>query len=449
MLEQMMALLEQHRPFPKDATLLLAVSGGVDSMVMTDLFRRLRACWPLTLYAVHLDHGLRPTSGDEAQAVKQTLESWGVPVAIYRADVGALAKGESIESAGHQLRRQLFRQHLHEIQGDALLLAQHRDDRVETVLLNLLRGSGVAGLSALRYQEEERVRPLLFAAKKDIIAYAESHHIPYWEDASNQSLIYRRNQLRHEVLPLLRELMPRVDQRIVETASYLEDVYDYIKNEAERWMACMMYSPRAGVYIFERKSLEAMGSSMRKEVLLAAARRWDKDKRGFAESNLKTLQQWLMEGKTDVQMDLSGDWHLLLEKKQLWLWVGSLQEAEIRYHITWNPNKDPFLCLPTGDTLTAYPTDQLYPTFVVRTAEAGDRIYIQGLGHKTVKKCFQEARLSLRERRTWPLLCDTSGKILWVPGLQETKFFLKKKEEGIIFKRAIINFASRQEDVDE
>lgn len=450
---QMKAQLQARQPFPEDATVLLAVSGGVDSMVMADLFRRLAKEWPLTLYAVHLDHGLRAESAEEARAVASQLEAWGIPTKVYRYEVASLAaaSGESIEAEGHLLRRRLFRSYAASLGAATVLYAQHAEDRAETLLLNLLRGSGAAGLSALRYQEEERVRPLLFAHKAALYAYAEARSVPFWEDRSNASPRYLRNRIRHEVMPLLRAIAPGVDERLLQTAHYMEEVQADLEKRAAQVLVDALKTPRVGVMALDRTALEKASPPLRKELLLQAARRLEPDKRGFGERNLALLFAWLAEEKKEVRMDLADDWHFLLEKNELWLWVGSLQEDEIRYHITWDPNREPRCLCPGGDLFMVAGEEAKeapWPRYIVRTPEPGDRIRIEGLGHKRIKKCFQEAEIPLRLRRSWPLLCNEAGEVLWIPGLSHPLVFSKDAKRGIIFKRAA-NMNSQQEDVDE
>ncbi len=196
---------------PDDAALVLAVSGGADSMALLHGAVTLRR-WRLTV--AHLDHGLRPDSADDAAFVADAASLLGVAVKVRRADVAALARerGLSMEEAGREARYRF----LQEIAGDEGLIATAHtlDDSAETVLLNLLRGSGLGGVAGIPIRRGQVVRPLLHARRADLRRHLDEARLPYREDPSNRDPAYLRNRIRAEVLPLLDDLRPGATERI-------------------------------------------------------------------------------------------------------------------------------------------------------------------------------------------------------------------------------------------
>ncbi|MGZ8512021.1 MAG: tRNA lysidine(34) synthetase TilS [Candidatus Limnocylindria bacterium] len=203
---------------PRDAALVLAVSGGPDSMALlhgaASLIRTDAVAWRLT--AAHLDHGLRPDSADDARFVTDAAAALGVNAEIRHADVAALAReqGRGIEEAGRDARYAL----LEELAGDGGWIATGHtaDDAAETVLLNLLRGSGTTGLRGIPARRGRIVRPLLGERREWLRSQLDAAGLPYRMDPSNQDAAYLRNRVRGELLPLMESIRPGAVGRIVQ-----------------------------------------------------------------------------------------------------------------------------------------------------------------------------------------------------------------------------------------
>ena len=199
-----------------DATVVLAVSGGSDSMALLAGAARLVAAggrgWRLTV--AHLDHCLRAESGEDAAFVADAARALGLPVELRRTDVAALAtaEGRSLEDAGREARYRF----LEEVSPpDALIATAHTiDDLAETVLLNLLRGAGPAGIAGMPARRGRIVRPLLGERRSTLRGYLDAAGVTYREDPSNEDPAFLRNRVRGELLPLLESLRPGAVDRI-------------------------------------------------------------------------------------------------------------------------------------------------------------------------------------------------------------------------------------------
>ena len=210
-------------------TILLAVSGGVDSMVMLHLFSKLREQMNLRLSVVHINHQLR---GDESMGdedfVMEMSDFYRIPFYYERIDVMSYAHelGLSKQLAARMLRYDSFERIILKVDADTVATAHHADDNAETVLLNIIRGTGIHGLAGIPPKRESGcvIRPLLFVTRKEIDAYAAEQGIKYRNDSSNNSVVYRRNELRHNILPELQKRNPRIVPTINHIADIMQDV---------------------------------------------------------------------------------------------------------------------------------------------------------------------------------------------------------------------------------
>ena len=210
---------------PHDASLVLAVSGGSDSMALLHAAARLVRTdarrWRLTV--AHLDHGLRPDSPDDAAFVTDAAHALDLPAQARRTDVAALARaeGRSIEDAGREARYRF----LADVAADEALIATAHtaDDGAETVLINLLRGSGLTGVRGIPARRGQVIRPLLAERRATLRAMLDAAGIEYRHDPSNDDPAFLRNRVRAEVLPLLEELRPGAVDRIGQFARLAAD----------------------------------------------------------------------------------------------------------------------------------------------------------------------------------------------------------------------------------
>lgn len=192
--------------------LLLALSGGADSTALAVLLCLLGPRLGLSLLALCVDHGLRPESREDARHVQRVCQWLGIPCRVRREDVAARARewGCGLEDAGRRVRYALLEEERAAVRADWIALGHHAGDLSEDVLLRLMRGAGWPGLAGMAAQDEGRrlLRPLLFTEPGELRSLLRHLDVPWREDASNTSLAFRRNRLRHEVLPLLRRENP-------------------------------------------------------------------------------------------------------------------------------------------------------------------------------------------------------------------------------------------------
>jgi len=205
---------------PSGKTLLLAVSGGCDSVAMLELFsREIVPRFKCRLQAIHINHRLRPTAGIDQALVEKLCHERKVPLHIESLNPAVRAAGQSVEMWGREHRYAAFAKTRKAVKADFVLTAHHRDDVVETLCLRLWRGTGLAGLAGIPFQREsDIVRPLLPVSRQKLKTWILSLGIGWAEDETNRDLNIPRNWVRHHLLPLWRKSEPKLDHQIFQIA---------------------------------------------------------------------------------------------------------------------------------------------------------------------------------------------------------------------------------------
>ncbi len=239
--------LQKLRPPKAGGKILVAVSGGLDSMVLLHVLKVLSGPSRWTLTVAHFNHHLRRRASDGDEAfVRKTAAAMGLPFIAEGANVKAMAREQklSIEMAARKLRHEFFAYTAHKLKISTVALAHHADDQVELFFLRLLRGAGGAGLTGMRWRSPSPadknislIRPLLDISRTKLEQYACENRIDHREDATNASPDFLRNRIRHELLPLLREkYQPGLNQTILRTMDIAGAESDSISETAQLWL---------------------------------------------------------------------------------------------------------------------------------------------------------------------------------------------------------------------
>lgn len=227
LVEKFQRYIKDHALVESGDRILLTVSGGVDSMVMMDLF--ISAGYKVGV--AHCNFQLRGAESDEDEVLVQNrAQGYGVPFYNRRFDTrGEMeATGDSVQVAARRLRYDWFRELSREHGYDAIAIAHHADDSIETFFINLMRGTGLKGLTGIHRVNGKVIRPLLFASRREILDYASVNCIPFREDSSNRSTKYLRNKIRLGIVPILRDINPNFTELMGANISRITDAQLFI-----------------------------------------------------------------------------------------------------------------------------------------------------------------------------------------------------------------------------
>ena len=230
--------IDERQLLQKGDKVLVALSGGADSVALLHILNSLKEELDIALYAAHFNHGIRGEEADrDERFCKALCDKMGVYFFRFGADVPSIAKryGESVELCGRKMRYDFLQWVCDDKLGTAkIATAHHSDDNAETILWNLTRGSGLAGLAGIPVKRENIIRPLLCCTRAEIEGYCADHDLEYVTDSTNLSDDYTRNKLRHQVMPVLRELNPSVGESVMRTSAILREADEYLSQISEK-----------------------------------------------------------------------------------------------------------------------------------------------------------------------------------------------------------------------
>lgn len=385
----------------------LACSGGVDSTVLlhatATLTRAAPGHWP-ALGVIHVNHQLNPHAAQWAQHVQAQCDALEIPCLIKIVDVDR-SRGDGVEAAARSVRYAAFNT---VVGSDELLLqAHHCDDQVETFFLRLLRGSGIAGLSAipatraLGQGQGRLLRPLLAITRREIIAYAEAHGLQWVEDSSNADTRFERNFLRRNVLPLLERRWPFYRDTIARAIDHVTETQALLQEYAAQDLLALLHADG---------SLETGGlmqqSTARQRLLL---RTW-LQRQGFALPSRAQLDEVLAMSVAGADAEPCVRW-ADVEVRRFQLRLHALQSLPVLpgdFDLPWQPGQA--LILPQGcGVLTAIPQNgaglRMDRTYHVRNRRGGERCHpLRRMHSQTLKKLLQEAQLPPWWRDRMPLI---------------------------------------------
>jgi tRNA(Ile)-lysidine synthase len=430
-------LLLDSAMLPADGRIVVAVSGGADSTALLLILARVAKVMRLSLHVAHFDHGLRggeASQRDEA-FVQDLAELLCLPLSVGRGDVRAVAKRErlSLEDAARRERYAFLERVAQETGASAVATGHTASDQAETVLLHLVRGAGLAGLAGMApkaawpfpgHESLSLLRPLLRLSRNETLAYCDAACIRPLEDESNASPAFRRNRVRHEVLPLLRELNPRIDDALVRVADAAAQDEAYIDSVAAEALA----QPEGGRVDLKRSLLADWPAALRRHALRLALERLAGDVQEFSERHFAALERLALDGKTGDRLDLPRGVSATLTRSALRLRLGeeaprSLPDAPVSLAAPGEARFGPLIVAasakrPHEGVWAEVDAEAVTGGFRVRRRHAGDRF--QPLGMQAAKRLqdfLVDAHVPRTQRDTLPLF-ESSDGIVWVGGLR-------------------------------
>jgi tRNA(Ile)-lysidine synthase len=258
----------------RGATIVVGLSGGADSVALTDALAALRRRRGFRVVAAHLDHALRPGSADDATFCATLCETLDVPLRAGTADVRRRAGREKggLEQAARRERYSFLRRVRDDEGADLVAVAHTEDDQAETLLLRLLRGAGASGLAGMRLRSGDLVRPLLGVSRRQVLEHLRERGLPWREDPSNADAAHRRNRVRHELIPYLEERFnPAVRATLARTAALLADEAAHLQAQAESLLGQIAAQDGGALVLRRRPLAEAPVAVARVAVRLALA----------------------------------------------------------------------------------------------------------------------------------------------------------------------------------
>lgn len=423
--------IAQNFSFLIGKNLLLATSGGIDSMVMVDLFRKL----PFEIAIAHCNFQLRglESFGDQ-KFIQDYAQANEIPLFLTQFDTEAFANDYKLSTqvAARELRYNWFYELLETKKYDYILTAHHADDNLETFLIHLVRGTGIDGLTGIPSKNGRVIRPLLIFSRIEIEQYAIEHAIQWREDSSNASDKYLRNKIRHNLVPVLKELNADFLSSFQKTQNFLQESKAMVEDAS--FLVYQQVANEKGTEIhFDLIQLKKLPNY--KSYLY----HWFN---GFGFSAWEDIYD-LIDGQSGKQV-FSNEFRLLKNRDFLILSPINEEDENEEYFINKNQKEvnipiNLSISRVEGISHVTNPTifvdeDKLWYPLVLRRWKEGDTFQPFGMDGKSKKlsKFFKDEKLSLIEKeKTW-LLCS-DNEIVWVVGIrQDERFKLKNTTKNIL-----------------
>jgi len=442
MLKQMLQTIKKHNLINVNDKIVVAVSGGADSVALLHGLHALKDTYNLELFVCHLNHQLRGEDADgDAGYVKELSDSLDIKSYIYSRDVASLAKEMkmSFEEAAREIRYALFDEVLLKTGATKIAVAQNMNDQAETILMRLFRGSGLEGLTATKFKRDNIIRPILATSRENIEKYCLENQLNFRTDHTNFETDYSRNKIRLELLPYVKEhFNEKVIEKLFDTTQLLSDDLQFIEKHVDAiYNKCVLtdrvllsdlelddaiLSRVLRKIIDESVSLKGISSEHIKELMTMV-----KLKKHGNERKVKTLT---FEISYDKLLFFSDD-------------PSSLEMVNLDNYIDYNGYRlEKLKAVNKKDINTiTIDEDKLKGNLSVRTRKPGDRFSPLNMkGTKKLKDFFIDLKIPAHERDDILLLCDEE-QIIWVVGYRLSDLYKvdSTTENKISFKLSKIS----------
>lgn len=420
--------------FPEGTSVLVALSGGKDSVYLLHHLLKLAPSRSLTVGAAHLNHGLRGAESDrDEQFVRDLCGMWGVPLTVGHCDVAGYAAEHrmGIEEAARELRY-VFLEDVRAEGGYDLIATGHQaNDQAETMLFNLARGAGTHGLAGIPPKRENIVRPLLHTTGREIEAYLAKHGILYVEDSSNADDSYRRNLIRHQVIPVLEKINPRFVTHAATAAQALREDDACLQAMAEDFLLVHLRGD-----ILEAKALVDLPVSVSVRVLRKLCGP------GLTRKQAQTVLA-LCRGTERRSVDVTGRTVTYDQGRLLFSFSETVPIPTIplegargccvagNYRISWEMIRN---VGQIHNSLTTFylKYENIEKAVLISPRRAGDRFRpVCRNCTKTLKALFQERHMTTQQREGTPVLRDEKG-VAAVPGFGMDERFLPEIGDAVL-----------------
>lgn len=410
--------IKQHRLFTESDLLLVTVSGGVDSMVLLHSLLNLK----YRCIVAHCNFGLRGAESDgDEQLVTSFCASHQIPLQTIRFETQTYAKQHklSIQMAARELRYDWFRKTAHETGCTRIAVAHNANDVAETFFLNLTRGAGLRGLGGIAVTNDKIVRPLLFATRTEILAYAREFNIVFREDSSNSSDKYHRNRIRHRVIPELETINPAFIKNVGLTTTRLTELSDWLDGQLQNLREQVIEKRTDGMLAISIPQLKA--SQMSHTLLFEILSDF-----GFSSATIRDIDQTL-DAESGKQF-YSPEYRVVKDRDELII-SPIADEPVTRFYLNESDSQidSPIkmnlsivdasqFTLIKNPRIACLDADKLSFPLLARRWKQGD--YFVPLGMTQLKKVsdfFIDAKVSLVDKESaW--IIDSGGTIAWIAG---------------------------------
>lgn len=433
--DNVLATIKKNNMIKSGDTVIIGVSGGADSLCLLHVLNTLKNELNIKLFAAHLNHQFRGIEADmDAEFVEQTCIAWDIPHLIRNFDVSAYAKeqGLSSEEAGREIRYKLFDEMKDAINGNKIAVAQNLNDNVETILMRLIRGTGLEGLKGIDAVRDDIIRPLLEQDRQSIEAYCKQNNLEPRIDKTNLQPIYLRNKIRLELIPYLRQRFnPSINEAIIRLGQVVREENNYLEQQTIELLNKLGEIKDSSIAI-KTVSLKQLHPAMQKRLLRKAVETIANTLNGFEYKHFQGIIE-LFDKSTGAAIELPKDLKAYISYENLII-CKKIENTDKKCYYKLKYDYDNFIdeinemlrvklihikelsTVPKSFNTVYIDADKIEHDIVVRSREQGDTFSPIGLkGSKKLKDYFIDKKIP-REKRDQVLLLADGDEIVWILG---------------------------------
>jgi tRNA(Ile)-lysidine synthase len=458
MLRKVEKAIKEEKLLVRGDCVIVAVSGGPDSMALLKCLELLADKFSIKLVAAHVNHGIRGDKSDrEEKFIRNYCQSIGISFECKKIPVPRLQEGsgKSIEEVGREERYRFFEHVAHQCGASRIAIGHHLHDQVETVIMNFLRGSGTEGLKGmLPLRDGMFIRPLLSVNKSQIMNFLKKNNIPYMIDDSNTETRYLRNKIRHSLIPeLKRQFNPNLDESLAGMSEIMRFENDYIKKEAIKVLKDFATIPQDREIKINVSILLNLHPAIQNRVIKLILERISPSGQGIGRLHIKSvthLAKGNQPGGTislpfNIRVVRKYDWlHFMKQKRQkveiaedLHYEVSVPDTIHLRHldkSITFGLVERPEINrMKSRNTVIYLDYEKIIPPLTLRTMKPGDRIQPSGMtGTKKLKSYFIDKKIPRDERSNIPILVDGESVVCVLGMRSSERVMITEKSRKIL-----------------
>jgi len=414
--------------------IVVGCSTGPDSMALVDMLLKVREKYDLTIIIAHVNHNVRKESYEEADFIKQYCIDNKL---FFESMIIEEYGDDNFHNEARNIRYNFFENVVHKYEANYLMTAHHGDDLIETVLMRLVRGSNLYGYSGFKSYIDMGTyilaRPLISYTKKQLEEYDIENNVKFYIDCSNDKDKYTRNRYRKYVLPFLKQEDEDVHTKFIKFSNTLSDACRFIDKVRDKALKRVLEDERVIIDKFLDED-----EYIQKEILYYLLSEFYQDDLILVnDKHIELILNVIKNKKANSSINLPNN---VIARKD-YNYFDLVRETEVfsNYEIQFDsyallPNNHIIekvdFCEDNSNNICRLNSGDITLPLIIRTRKVGDRIYVKGLnGSKKVKDIFIDKKISLVNRDSWPIVLDSTGKVVWIPGIKKSKF--DKKKSGV------------------
>lgn len=461
----MFSFIEKHHIFEPHDRVVVGVSGGADSVCLLFVLLEFRKRMPLSLNVVHVNHGIRKEAGEDAAYVKTLCDNMEIPFYLVNEDVRKLAEKQHLseEEMGRIVRYNAFYRIADEVDAGKIAVAHNMNDKSETMLYNLFRGSGIRGLGSIRPVRDRIVRPILCLKRSEIEEYLDEKSIGFCMDATNEKDDYTRNRIRHHILSYAeREISQGSVMHIARAAEELEEIDDYLTLQTDGIKKKCVKKTNNG-YIFDVEEIRKEHSAIRKRLLYELLMELTPHRKDITNAHVTALEGlFSKDGNPSVNLPFGITGRREYKKVVLYRAPVSGQnsgdtEGHIALKCVLNLMIFPAYVenvreVPQKKYTKWFDYDKIEQSLMLRTRRQGDYISVADHNgcevHKSLKSYFINEKIPAADREQTMLLAD-GAHIVWIIGQRISEHYKVTKDTKRILQAQLIKSCKTSETEDK